>query len=139
MPCGHKCSKTCHLPGQCYTSEEEILKNGCGDRCGQQRNLCKHRCLEACHPMKDCPEIPCEAEIRVYCKCNYRYVNTLCKSIPEREPIECNSECWKHQREKKLAIAFGTSKDYEINKDSVNLEYYPEEILEFAGANPKFV
>lgn len=30
-------------------------------------------------------------------------------------------------------MAFGSSKDYEANKDSINLEYYPEEVLEFAG------
>jgi len=34
---------------------------------------------------------------------------------------------------KKLAMAFGSSKDFEANKDSINLEYYPEEVLEFAG------
>jgi hypothetical protein len=66
-------------------------------------------------------------------------VHTLCKSIPDREPIECNSECWKHQREIKLAMAFGSSKDFEENKDSVKLEYYPEEVLEFARDNPKFI
>ena len=115
------------------------MKNGCGDRCGQQRKECKHRCLEPCHPLKECPNNPCEAEIRVYCKCGYRFVNTICKSIPERDPIECNSECWKYQREKKLAMAFGSSKDFEANKDNINLEYYPEEVLEFAGQYPKFV
>lgn len=36
-------------------------------------------------------------------------------------------------------MAFGSSKDFEANKDNINLEYYPEEILEFAGVNPKFV
>lgn len=30
-------------------------------------------------------------------------------------------------------MAFGSGKsDYEANKDNINLEYYPEEILEFA-------
>ena len=109
------------------------MSKGCGERCGQQRSECKHRCLEPCHPNKPCPSTPCEAEIRVYCKCGHRFVNTICKSMPEREAIECNSDCWKYQREKKLAMAFGSSKDYEANKDSINLEYYPEEVLEFAG------
>jgi len=57
------------------------MKNGCGERCGQPRKLCKHRCLENCHPSSECPENPCEAEIRVYCKCGFRFVNTICKSI----------------------------------------------------------
>ena len=29
-------------------------------------------------------------------------------------------------------MAFGSNKDYEANRDNVNLEYYPEEVLEFA-------
>lgn len=91
-----------------------------------------------CHPLKPCPETPCEAEIRLYCKCGFRFVYTICKSITERDPIECNSECWKHQREIKLALAFGPS-NKDSNQDSIKLEYYPEEVLEFATENPKFV
>ena len=98
-----------------------------------------HRCTEKCHPLNDCPQQECEGEIRVYCKCGFRFVYTLCKSIMNRPPIECNSDCWKHQRELKLAMAFGSSKDYEANKDMVKLEYYPEEVLEFARDHPKFV
>lgn len=131
--------KVCHLPGLCFTSEEEILSKGCGERCNKTREKCKHRCLEPCHPNKPCPDNPCEAEIRVYCKCGNRFVQTICKSIPERDPIECNSDCWKKQREMKLAMAFGSAKDFEANKDSIKLEYYPEEVLEFAGNHPKFV
>jgi hypothetical protein len=36
-------------------------------------------------------------------------------------------------------MAFGSGKDFDANKDSINLEYYPEEVLEFAGQFPKFV
>lgn len=71
------------------------MKNGCGERCNKPRTTCNHRCQEPCHPLPTCPEIPCEAEIRVYCKCGHRFVNTICKSILQRDPIECNSECWK--------------------------------------------
>ena len=39
----------------------------------------------------------------------------------------------------KLKIAFGSQKDFETNKDSVKLEYYPEDALEFAREHPKFV
>lgn len=141
LPCGHNCSKVCHPPGTCFTSLQDLMDKGCGERCNKPRKECKHRCLEACHPHKECPVIPCEAEIRVYCKCGFRFVNIICKSVPEREPIECNSECWKHQRERKLAIAFGTGKSTAdlASAEGVNLEYYPEEILEYASTHPKFV
>ncbi len=141
LPCGHNCSKVCHPPGTCFTSLQDLMDKGCGERCNKPRKECKHRCLEACHPQKECPVIPCEAEIRVYCKCGFRFVNIICKSVPEREPIECNSECWKHQRERKLAIAFGTGKSTAdlASAEGVNLEYYPEEILEYASTHPKFV
>lgn len=117
------------------------MEKGCGTRCNQPLKYCKHRCLEPCHPGKPCPEDnPCEAEIRLYCKCGFRYVQTLCKSIPEteREPIECNSECWKHQREIKLAMAFGSATSG-LKGDGFKLEYYPEDVLEFARDHPKFI
>ena len=38
-----------------------------------------------------------------------------------------------------MALAFGSTKDFEANKDTVKLEYYPEEVLEFARDHPKFV
>ncbi len=112
---------------------------GCGSPCGKPLKYCKHRCQEACHPSRDCEiDTPCEAEIRVYCKCGMRFVNTICKSIPERDPIECNSECWKKNREKQLALAFGSGSQ-NLTGDQIKLEYYPEEVLEFARENPKFV
>ena len=69
-------------------------------------------------------------------------MQTLCKSIQERDPIECNSECWKHPRELKLAIAFSGSNIGGQSLQSGNgikLEYYPEDVLEFARDHPKFV
>jgi len=66
-------------------------------------------------------------------------VNTICKSIAQRDPIECNSECWKSQRDKKLAKAFSDKKTMEESKESMNFEYYPEDMLEFAKENMKFV
>ena len=60
-------------------------------------------------------------------------------SEEKREPLECNTSCWKYQRDRKLANAFGSSKDFEENKEGIQIEYYPEDSLEFAQANPKFV
>lgn len=38
-----------------------------------------------------------------------------------------------------MANAFSSSKDFEENKAGIQFEYYPEDALEFAKANPKFV
>jgi hypothetical protein len=139
--CGHKCEKVCHLPGQCLPGldGQDLLEKGCGARCNKPLKYCKHRCCEPCHPSRPCSEdIPCEAEIRLYCKCGFRYIQTICKSDPDRELIECNSDCWKHQRELKIALAFATPGPLS-SKDDVRLEYYPEEVLEFGREHPKFV
>ena len=75
----------------------------------------------------------------MYCKCRHRFVNTICKSNVKREPIECNSDCWKVERDKKLALAFGNSNKKTLDDyENINYEYYPEDILEFAREYPKF-
>ena len=38
-----------------------------------------------------------------------------------------------------MALAFGSAKTFEENKDNINIEYYPEDILEFARDHIKFV
>lgn len=76
--------------------------------------------------------------MRHYCKCRHRFVLTVCKSIADRQPLECNSECWKFQRNERLASAFGSSKGFEDNKELIQSEYFPEEMLGFAESNLKF-
>ena len=44
LKCGHKCQKVCHLPGKCVTSVDELMENGCGQRCGALREECGHKC-----------------------------------------------------------------------------------------------
>ena len=89
-----------------------------------------------CHPGKECPEVECEAEMRHYCQCGHRYINVVCKSVLNREPLECNAKCWKVERDKKLATAF--SGGAEESKAAMEKEYYPEEALEFTTQLPKF-
>ena len=129
LECGHKCQKICHTPGQCITSREDLLKNGCGVRCNKERQECTHRCQANCHPGQECPKTLCEAEIRLFCKCSYRWVQVICKSVSERPPIECDNRCWKKQRDEKIATAFGTQADFNKNKDTIKFEYYPEDAI----------
>jgi hypothetical protein len=76
--------------------------------------------------------------MRHYCKCGRRYVLTVCKSIGDREPLECNADCWKAQRDSRLAAAFGSGSSLEESKAAMEKEYYPEEALDFAAQMPKF-
>lgn len=98
LKCGHVCQKVCHPKGQCFTTVEELMEKGCGQRCMKPRASCQHRCQADCHPGKPCPDVPCEAEMRHYCKCRHRFVLTVCKSIQDRQPLDCNADCWKFQR-----------------------------------------
>jgi len=76
--------------------------------------------------------------MRHYCKCRHRFVLTVCKSVEDRQPLECNADCWKFQRDQRLANAFGSSKDFEDNKELIQFEYFPEDILEYAENHQKF-
>mmetsp|Transcript_42742 Transcript_42742/g.65667 ORF Transcript_42742/g.65667 Transcript_42742/m.65667 type:complete len:358 (+) Transcript_42742:2269-3342(+) len=138
LKCGHICQKECHPRSQCFTTVEDLMENGCGQRCQKQRDNCMHRCQSMCHPGQPCPEVACQAEMRHYCSCGNRYVLTICKSIQDRKPLECTSDCWKQQRNQRLANAFGSTKDYEENKLGIKIEYYPNSQLEFAIKFPKF-
>ena len=133
LRCGHMCQKVCHPKNTCFESVEDLMLNGCGQRCMKPRETCPHRCQSMCHPGHNCPATPCDAEMRHYCKCGHRFVVTICKSIENRQPIECNSECLKDQREKRMANAFGSSKEFEENKAGIKLEYYPESALLLAS------
>lgn len=97
-----------------------------------------HRCQSLCHPGQPCPDKVCDAEMRHYCECGNRFIITICKSQKDRPPLECNSDCWKKQRDSKLANAFGSAKDFDENKLGLKIEYYPDEALEFAIKHPKF-
>jgi len=139
LNCGHLCQKVCHLPGKCFSNQDELMEKGCGQRCGKERSTCSHRCMDKCHPNQPCPDKPCEAEIRLYCKCGNRWVQTLCKSSIDKPVIDCDARCWKKQRDDKIANAFSSSAEFHKNKDSINFEYYPEEALQFAQENLAWV
>lgn len=115
------------------------MEKGCGQRCNEPREDCPHRCAAKCHPGKPCPKIPCAAEMRHYCACGHRYVITVCKSIGDRKPLDCNASCWKVARQKRIDAAFSTDEKMEESKEALMeaFEYYPEHILEYAAKNTK--
>lgn len=142
MICGHRCPKMCH------NHEEFILSGavdeGCGQKCNKVRKNCEHKCQEKCHAQSECPDEPCDAEIKILCKCGYRFVTGVCNRYvqgfdesEENKQIECNSECIKNKRDAQIAKAF-SSKDTDKQKE-LKADYYPEYLIEFAKSHLKLI
>lgn len=142
MKCGHRCTKMCH-DHQAFI-DSGAIDEGCGQKCNKKRVSCDHKCQEKCHGEKECPNEPCDAEIKIYCKCKYRHIIGICNrfigyddEFEEPEPLECNSECLKNKRDAQIAKAF-TSKDTKKQKE-LKADYYPEYLIDFAKSNLKLV
>lgn len=56
----------CHDHEKYINSEESV--NGCGAKCNKKRKNCSHKCQEKCHGEDECPDIPCDAEVKILCK-----------------------------------------------------------------------
>jgi hypothetical protein len=67
--------------------------------------------------------------MRLFCKCGYRWIQVVCKSVMDRPQIECDTHCWKKQRDDKIANAFGNAADFNQNKSTIKFEYYPEDTI----------
>ena len=100
---------------QQYIDNGEIV-NGCGQKCNKKRKNWEHKWQTKCHAQDECPDLPCEAEIKLYWKCGYRYVSSICNRYfegfeeEEEKKIDCNSEWVKNKRDAQIAKAF-TSKN----------------------------
>lgn len=141
MPCGHKCKNMCHNH-QAFV-DSGAVNEGCGQKCNKKRKSCEHKCQAKCHVGKECPDVPCDAEVKIYCKCGYRNILGICNRYDEgyeeeeEKKLECNAECTKNKRDAQIAKAFH-SKDEKSQKE-LRADYYPENLIEFAQENLKFV
>jgi hypothetical protein len=143
MPCGHMCPKMCHNHTEFI--ESGAADNGCGQKCNKKRANCRHKCQDKCHSKTDCPDEPCDAEVKVYCKCKYRHVIGVCNRYvdgfneeeEEKDLIECTPECMKNKRDAQIAKAF-TSMDTDKQKE-LKADYYPESMIEFAKSHLKMI
>lgn len=114
LDCGaHRCTKTCHLDGQC--------EKPCEQACGKPRKGCGHPHLEPCHaPLPcDCHSEACKATVMVSCPCGHltkpeicggRDDNVVLLTLDNRavdRNLKCNAHCELEQRNKRLALAFG--------------------------------
>ena len=80
-----------------------------------------------CHKSEKCPDTPCEAEIKIFCKCKWWFEMGICGvnsgQLSNEIKIECNKECLKNERDTKIAEAFKT-KDEKAVKD-LRADFYP--------------
>lgn len=132
-PCGkplscsnqHTCIKICHA-GPC------LGPDGCTQPCTALRP-CEHPCGQPCHD-PPCPDVVCTTQVRVACECGNRSATLSCSensysrvttallatrmadvqagntvSLKElsknNRKLECNEECSKLERNKRVALA----------------------------------
>lgn len=94
LKCGHICGEVCHS-GSC---PKENDSDGCGKKCGKNRNDCKHKCLSLCHPNeKECPQVFCQVLMKIKCDCGSRFGFVEC-GVAKNKKILCNDACKNKQR-----------------------------------------
>jgi hypothetical protein len=141
MPCEHRWRKMCH-DHEAFMATGDVDK-GCGQKWNKKRQRCEHKWQFKCHANEPCPDSPCEAESKIFCKCGYRFIVGICNRCiegydeSEEQKIECNSEWVKNKRDSQIAKAFA-SKDEKKQKE-LRADYYPETLIDFAKDNIKFV
>ncbi len=108
LPCGvHFCQIKCH-----DHTEEYDINYFCSLQCGRDFLKCKHKCTKRCHGEDECREIDCESIIKITCSCKVNIRNMKCgeyKKLIDNDPsyvLQCNEECKKKDRLKKIEQAF---------------------------------
>ncbi|VEU23763.1 DEKNAAC105033 [Brettanomyces naardenensis] len=104
LSCGeHKCTKICHLPGQCQQK--------CTQPCGKMLP-CGHKCRQKCHAPLPCdPKSPCRVLMTLKCPCGRKSARFVCSEVSNGRKLECDDECIREQRNKLLfeALKIGDS------------------------------
>ncbi|KAJ7910620.1 hypothetical protein B0H13DRAFT_2251237 [Mycena leptocephala] len=110
------------------------------------RGSCVYRCTtmhQPCHAPSSCDEsAPCTAVITVTCPCGRIRQPVQCgKSVAtpagrENQQPKCSNECLIAKRNARLADALGISQESRERGPAV---VWPDEVLAFGRANPKFV
>jgi transcriptional repressor NF-X1 len=121
----HTCVRICH-PGSC------LDENSCSQPCKILRS-CGHPCNQTCHS-GDCPDSICSTQVRVSCECGHRFASVQCcenqysrvttamlasrmqdmqagntvnlnELTRKDKKLECSEECFKLERNKRIALA----------------------------------
>ncbi|KAB8336692.1 hypothetical protein FH972_021002 [Carpinus fangiana] len=114
LKCGsHSCRKTCHRPGDC-----EDAAGKCQQPCGKPKRTCDHPCEDQCHAPYPCKEDkPCPHKVIITCECQHKKKEMRCSASKDSEgngskSIECDDECARLERNRKLAVALNIDKDH---------------------------
>lgn len=156
LPCGnHSCIKICHA-GACLT------RDGCSQPCTVLR-ACEHPCAQPCH-QSECPDTVCNTQVRVTCECGNRSASLPCsdnsysrvttallatrmadmqagntvslKELSRKDKkLECNEECSKIERNKRIALALQIRNPELTSKITPR---YSDFMKEFTKKDPKF-
>ncbi|KAK6501312.1 hypothetical protein TWF481_009153 [Arthrobotrys musiformis] len=88
LPCGHLCLRSCK---ECKISGEHAK---CTTICGENYQLCGHKCPRVCHEGTDCP--PCKQPCEIQCK------HSRCPNKCGEACYLCAEECgWECEHQKK--------------------------------------
>ncbi|KAI1862929.1 hypothetical protein JX265_008975 [Neoarthrinium moseri] len=139
LKCGtHLCTKPCHKPGEC--EDAGIRGSHCSQPCLKVRKSCDHVDTDVCHAPFPCNEDkPCQAKTFITCECQHRKQEVRCmasktNSWPERQPLKCDDECLRLQRNARLAAALNIDPTTHTD-DHVP---YSETTLKFFRDHPKW-
>ena len=136
LRCGsHHCRRTCHGPGEC-----EDLGRSCQQTCGKAKKACQHPCEEVCHAPYACrQEKACQFKILVTCSCQHIKKEMRCNASKsnagnQKETLNCDEECARLERNRKLALALN------IDPDTHTDEHIPysKDTLEMFSGNAKW-
>eukprot|EP00345_Euplotes_harpa_P008344 CAMPEP_0168335324 /NCGR_PEP_ID=MMETSP0213-20121227/10838_1 /TAXON_ID=151035 /ORGANISM="Euplotes harpa, Strain FSP1.4" /LENGTH=336 /DNA_ID=CAMNT_0008340223 /DNA_START=2118 /DNA_END=3128 /DNA_ORIENTATION=- len=142
MPCGHRCKNRRRYSVLHSWSQERSQTVAGRSVTNRERTVSTNAKRSA--SSNECPDLPCDAEIKKFCTCGFRFIYSICNRYDEgfeeneeEKAIECNTECLKNKRDAQIAKAF-SSKDEKKQKE-LRADYYPEKLIEFAKDNLKTV
>jgi transcriptional repressor NF-X1 len=143
IPCGkklkcgsHDCEKTCHRDGDC--EDVDVPGGHCSQPCRKQKRHCEHFCADPCHAPFDCKEDkPCQGKTLITCECQNRKQEVKCQATqnnpwPKREPLKCDDECLRLERNRRLADALNidpaTHTDNHVPYSDTTMKMYKENV-----------
>lgn len=85
--------------------------------------------MEACHKEEECPEVPCQVNVKAKCECGRRETFVPCGvvDVPLQPSLKCDESCKKMMR-------FGS-----LFQKSAQRTYYPGTLLKFCKTNLAYV
>lgn len=125
--CGHLCMERCHI----HNSENEY----CNQQCSKLLS-CGHQCRMPCSHDHDHDVYECEMIVDIHCPCSRITRQIQCKISNSDSELQCDDECKRLDRCKRLAEALNIIPKEQEEKKIVT---FPLPIIEFCRMIPKWV